>query len=852
MPRFQDGPASPLFEPLRIRGNVTMRQLAEAPVSQLMRDHSIHAPTGECTCYGIPFALNRIVLVQDAPVRIPLKGVSGRWLVFLHTTDFVPEDPQDDYYVPATRGHMRLAEHVADYVFEYEDGSEERVAVRRRHQINMFSRSWGENSLQSVAHQKPHPLYPMTEQFISNVPVWGGTQTRTAQTDIQPWLYWVWPWENPRPKQPLKAVRVENSSATLVLAGLTLGHTADNPVRWEPRRKAVLRLPEDVAFDPRLDEKGRLRQIQLDLGQVIHAAPRRIYPNDRWSGTSIEDMPAISEREILVEYTAHAEAHFHFEEGAPVPVTELQQAHEAGSLTVVASASRRVRLRVVDKATQRPVAVKLHVHGEAGEYLAPLDRHRLPNPAWFEDYSCDYVDENRHYSTYISGETTIDLPLGRAYIEATKGFEIAPVRKAVRVTKKTEEITLELEKVLPWRERGWVTADTHVHFLSPTTAELEGAGEGVNVINLLASQWGELFTNIGDFDGKTTFGSREAGGDGEYLVRVGTENRQHVLGHISLLGYDGDIIAPITTGGPDESALGDPVECLVSDWARRCREQKGLVVFPHWPEPRAENAATLIEGGADAIEITTAFLRSLSPYSLSDWYRYLNCGYFYPAVGGTDKMGACMEVGRVRTYAKLPADTEFTYEAWKDAIRSGNTFVTVGPVMEFAVEGKPAGSRIDMTASGGTVDVTWEVASCMLPVSRVELVVNGEIRQSKTVGTNGGSGTWRVKLDRSSWLALLVRSQKPRKPESVAAHSSPVMVKAGESAFFSAADALTILDQLEGSLAYLDTIATRGDRDNHKRMRLLLTSAYRKLHNQMHEHGYGHLHSPVSDHTAHH
>ncbi len=71
-------------------------------------------------------------------------------------------------------------------------------------------------------------------------------------------------------------------------------------------------------------------------------------------------------------------------------------------------------------------------------------------------------------------------------------------------------------------------------------------------------------TNVGDFDGKTTWGSKGAGGDGEHLVRVGTENRQHVLGHISLLGYSGKIIAPMTTGGPDESALGDPIEILLN------------------------------------------------------------------------------------------------------------------------------------------------------------------------------------------------------------------------------------------------------------------------------------------------
>ena len=201
---------------------------------------------------------------------------------------------------------------------------------------------------------------------------------------------------------------------------------------------------------------------------------------------------------------------------------------------------------MVERSGGRPVPVKLHIHGEAGEYLAPVDRHRILNPAWFEDYSVDFPHilngddlARAHACTYINGETRVELPLGKVYIEVSKGFEIRPVRKVVEVTPETQEIEIELEKVLPWREQGWVTADTHVHFLSPVSAMLEGSAEGVNVINLLASQWGELMTNVGDFDGRNTWGSREAGGDGEYLVRVGTENRQHVLGHISLLGYRG-------------------------------------------------------------------------------------------------------------------------------------------------------------------------------------------------------------------------------------------------------------------------------------------------------------------------
>ena len=251
----------------------------------------------------------------------------------------------------------------------------------------------------------------------------------------------------------------------------------------------------------------------------------------------------------------------------------------------------------------------------------------------------------------------MNLPVGRVYIEVSKGFEIRPVRQVVRVTRQMREVTIKLSRVLDWRSLGWVTADTHVHFLSPQTALLEGSAEGVNVVNLLASQWGELMTNVGDFDGKTVYGAREAGGDGEYLVRVGTENRQHVLGHISLLGYSGPIIAPMTTGGPDESALGDPVEVLLTQWAQQCRQQDGVVIIPHFPNPRSEHAATIVTGEADGVEMTSwgSLYGGIDPNSLADWYRYLNCGYFVAAVGGTDKMSASTAVGTVRTYAQLRA-----------------------------------------------------------------------------------------------------------------------------------------------------------------------------------------------------
>ena len=413
----------------------------------------------------------------------------------------------------------------------------------------------------------------------------------------------------------------------------------------------MLKLADGAKFNYDLDADGRWKQIRLDMGQVISAQPRPLYPNGTWDTTYNNQVPEISEREVLLEYTAHPDARFHLPDGVTVPVAKLESQREAGSLSPVAAATRRVTIRVVEKGSRKTVPVKLHIHGEAGEYLAPVNRHRQPNPAWFEDYAPEFQNQGTHRCTYVPGETVVDLPRGTVYLEVSKGFEIRPVRRRFRVDAATDNIEIELDKVLHWRERGWVTADTHVHFLSPHTAQLEGSAEGVNVVNLLASQWGELMTNVGDFDGKSTYGSKDAGGDGEWLVRVGTENRQHIMGHISLLGYKGSMIAPMCAGGPDEAALGDPVGVLLMEWAQQCREQGGIAVLPHFPNPRCENAAGLIEGVIDAVEMTSwgNLYGGIDPYSLSDYYRYLNCGHFIVAVGGTGQ-DACDNTGGRRPH----------------------------------------------------------------------------------------------------------------------------------------------------------------------------------------------------------
>ena len=854
-PGHFDGPGSPLFEPLDIAGNLDLSAISAPAVSDIMAKSIKSAPRGKSVAWGIPFMINeRIICLKKEPFSLKITPHSGKWIVFMHTSDKQElKKNSHGLYEKPLRGIGQLNDEVARYIVVYEDGKEVSLSIRQRYQIGMFQQDWGENCIESVAYRKPVPVSFQNEMTNEN---WGEIQTRVNTLDRGNWINWLWAWENPEPGRRIQGFRFEPLDKNpLILSAITIGNVTSNPLRWNPRQKAILSLQKGSGLDTLHEEKGELSNIKLDLGQIISALPLSVYPHQDWSGSHNNMVPGISESEIIIEYTAHPEAMFHFSGHEPIPLSGLaDQLNSRNLIRTINPADQKVRVTVVEKNSRKSVPVKFHAHGGSGEYLAPIDRHRQPNIEWFEDYSVDFVNEGKHICTYIPGETLINLPLGKVYFEVSKGFEIAPVRKVIEISKETEEITIEIEKVLFWREKGWVTADTHVHFLSPGSALLEGSGEGVNIVNLLASQWGELMTNVGDFDGKTNLGAKSFGGDGEYMVRVGTENRQHVMGHISLLGYDGNIILPMTTGGPDESALGDPVEMLLTEWALQCKKQNGVVILPHFPNPRLENAAAIISGGIDGVEMTSwgNLYGGIDPYSLTDWYRYLNCGYFVAAVGGTDKMSAGTAVGAIRTYAKIADNHEFTYDEWKESIRKGYTFVTYGPLVEFQVEGKPAGSRIDMASNGGTVDISWEAASVTMPMSRVELIVNGEVKESVPVSKSKGNGSWSFKVTKSSWIALMIRGQYPDKPEIIAAHTSPVMIKVKDSPMLVAEDALTILDQVEGAMAYLDTIGTRAEDKVFKRMKLVLTSAHRTIHNRMHEMGYFHQHTSVNDHSEHH
>lgn len=405
--------------------------------------------------------------------------------------------------------------------------------------------------------------------------------------------------------------------------------------------------------------------------------------------------------------------------------------------------------------------------------------------------------------------------------------------------------------------RRWFSGDTHVHFLSTQGSHREAAGEDLNVVNLLLSQWGALFTNTEEFTGEPTV-SR----DGRTIVLATQENRQHLLGHMTLLGLKRPVY-PWCSDGPGEAELGSGLDTTMAAWADACHAQGGTVILPHLPNPNGEPAALIATGRIDGVEMIRDGL-----YNHLEYYRYLNAGYRLPLVGGTDKMSSEVAVGQYRTYVRIPADEEFTYDSWCRNLRLGRTFLSGGPIVELRVEGADIGDTVQLPAGGGTVEVT-AIARSTLPIHTLQIVTglsgaDGGCGFRVVAQTDDSSGarelklSARVKVDGHGWLCARVGgpNYEPLRHHDVwtrgiFAHTSPIYIACGGD--WSLADPAGLrymLTLVDGSLQYIRDLAPihrprpvlhhHGEADHQAFLERPFLEAREALHRRLHSLGLAH------------
>lgn len=825
------------------------------------QDGLMHTPSGKQSFRGVPFSLGPEGGQQKCWVGV--SDSKAPWLAksfeihvnqkasFICLAQFCNWNSDEVSRVEDIQGHV--GQKLAEFTLIFEDGNQEVLPIRRRFEVNAPSVEWGGLSFLSLTQTAQGPR-SLTESLGSGIE-WGRLQESIRDNSYSPPLVWISALPNPHPDRTIKAIRVNATSQDLLMiCGISLFHGKENPLRYERLATYQITLPEPLG-----DSLDRWK-VDIDLGVIARTwFPEHFEPAswltapDAGLGGPAEQNP--NNRLLCVELTASSEATlwlrdtksgkaYAFDIGNAETGKEMlprDPVSPGPKLEVLGHEKVWLHGQVTDSTTGLPTPVRLAFRSPLGRYIPPYGHRTEINAGFFQDYGADVKVKDSSFA-YVDGTFQVELPVGDVYLEMTKGFEYAPVRRKLQIQPGQREIKLEIERFADLRSDGWVCADTHTHFLSPSTALLEASAEGLNLVNLLAAQWGDLFTNVGDITNEPLL-SR----DKQTMVWVGSENRQHILGHIALLGPQAPIL-PMSAGGVDESYLGDPLWNSMAQWADACRDHGGLAVGAHFPYPTGEIAADVALGKLDAVELWPDapripqanhfnFLRYL------DWYRYLNCGYRLPAVGGTDKMGAYMPVGTNRAYAYLGKE-EFNFANWARAVRGGNTFVTSGPLLNLSVDGHAPGEDIAFPSGGGTVEVNANARS-FVPFNRLEVVLNGHVVASREAasGTRELKLTERIRVPGPGWMAARCSSELGPVTTwefMVQAHTSPVYLVVPGQELFSPQTASYMLTLIDGAQAYVENLAIRPDAQKFAQVRSVFEDARSRLHRRLHAHGIPH------------
>jgi hypothetical protein len=488
-----------------------------------------------------------------------------------------------------------------------------------------------------------------------------------------------------------------------------------------------------------------------------------------------------------------------------------------------------VHVRVNDRSTGKPVPARLRISDSRGVYYPPLGRLAHFRTGRGEDVGGQVLLAGRPHA-YIDGACEVPLPAGPLLVEISRGPEYLPLRQQVHLAAGQMALRFTLARWANLAEEGWHPGDVRAHDLSPHAALLEGAAEGLEVVQLQARERPPVEEVPGAVPNLLAFsGTAAALRSPHCVVSVNTLNAHPVLGTVALLNCHRPVF-PLRSGQP---GLAD--HWSVADWCDQCHRKKGLVVWPDLPRlceeaPQGEALAALILGKIDAFEVGPS--PDPEAGSLRDYYRLLDCGLLPVLVGGSGKTDNTLALGTVRTYAYLPPGQEIDSTPWIEAVRAGRTFITSGPILSLNVDGHGPGSVLDVVI-GQRLHLRAE-ARCALPCDCVELIAGGKVIAS-AAACSASPFTATVEAEHlctsSTWLAARCRGGvHPNGGTALFAHTTPVHLQVARAPLQPAAEMLApLLAVLEGTLAWVDRRAVCESEKQRGHLREVLTLAREEL-----------------------
>lgn len=474
-----------------------------------------------------------------------------------------------------------------------------------------------------------------------------------------------------------------------------------------------------------------------------------------------------------------------------------------------AADSCQLNITLVDDQTGKPVVGLIRVKTPNGKSVAItnlLQRGAMlkrSGPA--KEWHC------------LVGPTTVSVPRGQLTIEGFSGLETEMAVARLDLSGKANaKVTLRLKRFFDAKLRGWRSANTHVHTRRMTRDESDsylqtiGRADDLELIfvsHLLREGADKTYTSNGytkeDLHRLSTK---------DLLFENGEEHRHNFgpggegFGHVMLLNLN-ELVRPVSVGpgimkiGTDAPQLAQGIQTARGDggtviW---CHNMFGLEDIPNWLDGRV-HAQNIFDGGNHGSYKDT-------------FYRYLNLGLRVPFSTGTDWF--IYDFSRV--YADLNG-ADMSSENWLNALRSGRTFISNGPLLDLQIGDAKIGETIRLTGPG-KLQVRAS-AQGRSNFSKIELIRNGKIVASANSQPDSNHFTAElshsIDATESGWMALRVANRilptAPQTPirgsgtgknelgEGLFAHTSPIYIQVGDSEVFDAATAAELLREMEKAL----------------------------------------------------
>ena len=466
-----------------------------------------------------------------------------------------------------------------------------------------------------------------------------------------------------------------------------------------------------------------------------------------------------------------------------------------GKVDLAVTVPPRYPLQVqIVEADGRPTEAAIGLYSSGSRFLVPATALDFSSGGYFyEPVRFRDSSQARYWpggkeaplSFFVRGGFTMDVPAGSYRLIAAKGPEYLPCDQPITVApNQTNVERIVLRRWINMAARGWYSGDTHLHYARPDSQansplKLWTQAEDLRMGNIL---------RMGD--GKETYFEQYSfGAPGRFiysnlaLVPGQEDPRTSIMGHIIGL----NLKRPVRDLERGYYVYGD-----VFDEIHR---EGGLAGYAH--------ITTYAKSAGAYRDITINIVRNKPDFEeicengkveTEIYYDFLNLGFKMTAMGGSDVPWGGT-AGESRVYVR--GGPIFDPDRWFAEVKKGHTFVTAGPMLEFAISGSIPGDEVN--AKQGEKLKIHAKAMVGSPGERpepLEVVANGEVVRSAALLGNSAVLDFELAADHSMWIAA----------RTAGAHTTPVYVTVNGKRHWKEDAVPALLDKCSRTLDEVDAL----------------------------------------------